>query len=106
MRRTLSATFWSSSANKENEPEIAFPNKSKKKPIQKFRIVEGKTRQTDGISFEVTGKQGTYLRVKGTSLVTDRDTQDSYFSMHSLEAIFSLLIVGTKQTLFKHIVFF
>ena len=59
--------------------EISFP-RGKKKPRQRYRMVEAKTGQVDGISFEVIGKQGTYLRVKGSVLMPDKDTSDSYFS--------------------------
>jgi len=78
LRRTLSASFWN--PHKESSLEITFPTKAKRKARQKFRIVEGKTGQPDGISFEVIGKKGSFLRVKGTMLVPDKDSQDSYFN--------------------------
>lgn len=80
LRRTLSHSFRSSFSGRENGFEITFPTKNKKKPRQKYRIVEARTGQKDGISFEVIGKQGTYLRVKGSMLIPDKDTTDSYFN--------------------------
>ena len=78
LRRTVSHSLrgWS----KENGHFISFPTKNKKKPRQKYRIVEAKTGQRDGLSFEVVGKQGSFLRAKGSILIPDKDTSDTYFN--------------------------
>ena len=66
---------------KETLDEISFRTRSsKKKGQQRYRLVDARTGQVDGISFEVIGKQGTYLRVKDNLLIPDNDTADSYFS--------------------------
>ncbi|XP_065666635.1 uncharacterized protein LOC105849873 [Hydra vulgaris] len=66
---------------KETLDEISFRTRSsKKKEQQKYRIVDPRAGQIDGISFEVIGKQGTYLRVKDNLLIPDNDTADPYFN--------------------------
>lgn len=78
LRRTVSNSIrgWSN----QSSSFITFPSKNKKKPPQRYKIVEAKTGQRDGLSFELVGKQGTFLRVKGSILISDKDTSDSHFN--------------------------
>ena len=77
-----------------------FPSKNKKKR-QKYKIVEAKTGQADGISFELVNKQGCFLRVKGTELIPDRDNgSDSNFS--KISSFFIKLLLDMRLARVKY----
>ena len=56
---------------------IGFPLKSVK--VQRFRMVEAKTGQPDGLSFEVVNRPGYYLLVKGSDLMISNDVMNRDF---------------------------
>ena len=56
---------------------ISFPMKDEK--IQRFRMVEAKTGQPDGLSFEALDRPGHYLRVKDFNLIIGQDNMEITF---------------------------